>query len=368
MQFFDDKQEVMDVVITPFGKHLLSQGRFSPEYYAFFDDDIMYDTAWVTGSTIVETQNNIEGRIQHETPRIKQPAVYTGVESAINVRNAAIRAAIKNMPHDSGSYMAQDTNNHKIYNQEGLQFYGDKFDFLKQPLGRSEQSSKYLPAWNISMLRGAITGSQDYLELPHSASRGTPGFIENIPQININLNYKVYVSEVESEHQWTTDNVTVDYGSTTFPIPDLSTIANPDVGDVFPPGLVQSIASEVFNDGTYFSLQNGKIILEIVEENVNFKKENFDIQVFASSSSSPGDNVSGMQQLFFTDDISNLQIDDSESYLSIRVDKGIDDARINNMSIGHASSLTTDSATTNVISTREFMVRDLYNPEEDICE
>ena len=153
MQFFDDKQDVMDVVITPFGKNLLSQGRFHPEYYAFFDDDIMYDTAWVTGSTIVETQNNIEGRIQHETPRIRQPSVYTGVETAINIRNQAIRNAISNMPHDSGSHMAQDTNNHKIYNQESLQFYGDKFDFLKQPLGRSEQSSEYLPAWNISMLR-----------------------------------------------------------------------------------------------------------------------------------------------------------------------------------------------------------------------
>ena len=362
MQFFDDKQEVMDVVITPFGKHMLSQGRFRPEYYAFFDDDIIYDSRWVTGSTGEETQNDIEGRIQQRTPRVKQPSVYIGVETAVNLRNELIVAAIDAMPHDSGSHMAQDTHSHKIYNQEELQFYGDKFDFLKQPLGRSEQSSKYLPAWNISMLRGEISSSSEAL----SSSQG----IELIPQMDINLNYKVYVSEVGSEQQWTTENITVDYGNVTFPVPDLSTIAatGSEIDDVFPPGTVQNIASEVFGDGTYFSLQNGKIILEVTEKNVNFKKENFDVQVFQSSSVSTLDNSSGLQQLFFTDDVSDLQTDDVERFLTIRVDKGINDARIRSIPIGQPTSLTTDSATTNVISTREFMVRDLYRPEEDICE
>ena len=35
MEFFDQKEEVIDVQLTQFGKHLLSKGRFKPEYYAF---------------------------------------------------------------------------------------------------------------------------------------------------------------------------------------------------------------------------------------------------------------------------------------------------------------------------------------------
>ncbi len=113
MQFFDDKQEVMDVVITPYGKHLLSQGTFKPEYYAFFDDDILYDSLWVSGSSITETQNAIEGRIQEQTPRTKQQSTYLGVESTIEARNAIIRDAIDDFA-DSGSIVVQDTHNFKI--------------------------------------------------------------------------------------------------------------------------------------------------------------------------------------------------------------------------------------------------------------
>lgn len=374
MQFFDDKQEVMDVVITPYGKHLLSTGRFKPEYYAFFDDDILYDTNWVTGSTTAEVQNEIEPRIQEGTPRMKQPSVHLGVETAIDARNELIREALDTAGFlgtgSNAQYVAQDTHTYKIYNQENLQFYSDKFRFLPRPLGRSEQNSDNLPAWNISMMKGEISSSQDFLAAPVTdTTRGTPGFIENIPQINITLNYRAYVSEIGSVDAWAAEDVTVDYGSTTFPVPtdpNIESIASTEIPDVFPPGTVQDIASQIYGDGTYFTLENGKIILEITEENVQFKKENFDVQVFVSSSVFP--EVDGnLQQLFFTNDVSNVQSDEVEKYLTIRVDKGIDDARLT-PSVGAPNSLTTDSATTNVVSTREFLLRDLYDPEEDICE
>ena len=44
MEFFDKKEEVLDVQLTEYGKYLLSTGRMRPVYYAFFDDDILYDT------------------------------------------------------------------------------------------------------------------------------------------------------------------------------------------------------------------------------------------------------------------------------------------------------------------------------------
>ena len=42
-EFFDKKEDVMDIQLTQYGKHLLSKGEFSPTYYAFYDQDIIYD-------------------------------------------------------------------------------------------------------------------------------------------------------------------------------------------------------------------------------------------------------------------------------------------------------------------------------------
>ena len=46
MTFFNRKEEVIDIQLTQYGKYVLSKGRFKPDCYAFFDDDIIYDTAY----------------------------------------------------------------------------------------------------------------------------------------------------------------------------------------------------------------------------------------------------------------------------------------------------------------------------------
>ena len=43
MSFFNKKEDVIDLQLTQYGKYLLSQGKLKPVYYAFFDDDILYD-------------------------------------------------------------------------------------------------------------------------------------------------------------------------------------------------------------------------------------------------------------------------------------------------------------------------------------
>ena len=59
-EFFDKKEEVLDIQLTQHGKYLLSRGEFSPKFYAFFDDDIIYDTEY---AGFIETQNDGEKRI-----------------------------------------------------------------------------------------------------------------------------------------------------------------------------------------------------------------------------------------------------------------------------------------------------------------
>ena len=78
MTFFDSKEEVMSIVLTGYGKHKLSIGEFKPEYYAFFDNGIVYDIEHAGGG---ESQNDIEPRIVNNTPYLKPQPYYYGVET-----------------------------------------------------------------------------------------------------------------------------------------------------------------------------------------------------------------------------------------------------------------------------------------------
>ena len=60
MLFLDKKEEGIDIELTQFGKHKLSVGEFKPVYYAFYDEDIVYDTKY---AGYEESQYNAEKRI-----------------------------------------------------------------------------------------------------------------------------------------------------------------------------------------------------------------------------------------------------------------------------------------------------------------
>ena len=87
MSFFDQKQEVIDVQLTQFGKNLLSRGAFKPVFYQFFDDDILYDGS---RAGIVETQNEAEIRILKETPRLKTRHLTFSVEERYMIEQKKI--------------------------------------------------------------------------------------------------------------------------------------------------------------------------------------------------------------------------------------------------------------------------------------
>ena len=42
-KFLNKKEQVIDFQLTPYGRQRLSVGSLKPTYYAFFDDDILYD-------------------------------------------------------------------------------------------------------------------------------------------------------------------------------------------------------------------------------------------------------------------------------------------------------------------------------------
>ena len=93
MRFLDPKEEVIKIKITPYGKYLLSMGKFNPAYYAFFDNDILYDSAY-TELAGNELQNDIENRILNETPRLEGQTKFEGAETTVFTKNSNISNAL----------------------------------------------------------------------------------------------------------------------------------------------------------------------------------------------------------------------------------------------------------------------------------
>jgi len=66
MEFLDKKERVFDIVLSQYGKHLLSKGELKPKYYAFFDDNVVYDVAYANSGSS-EKQNVTFGRVKDDT-------------------------------------------------------------------------------------------------------------------------------------------------------------------------------------------------------------------------------------------------------------------------------------------------------------
>ena len=77
MSYIDKKENVIEIELTQFGKRLLSKGVFKPEYYQFFDDDIIYDNKYAGAPDGV---NEAQDRIK-ESPRLRTLYTSTGLES-----------------------------------------------------------------------------------------------------------------------------------------------------------------------------------------------------------------------------------------------------------------------------------------------
>ena len=171
MKFFDQKEEVIDVQLTQYGKYLLSLGKFKPEYYSFFDDDIIYDVRYASASA-PEVQNDIEPRIQENTPRLKVQYVHHGLETNIQKVNEQVR-----------------TKKAKLGDQKILPT-AEKSYALSGPIGTSSPSTNYLPAWNLAFLKGEISGSVDYTSGSYHTLQ--------IPQIDADVNYEISIGEPSS--------------------------------------------------------------------------------------------------------------------------------------------------------------------------
>jgi len=260
MTFFNRKEEVIDIQLTQYGKYVFSQGEFKPTYYAFFDDDILYDGKYVD---LTEDQNTIKNRIE-EAVRPKTQYVFEGIETTITHNNKLIR-----------NELSADLIGNRFGAEYGMQSPQTRNYAMALPIGNSDFLTEKTPAWSISFLKGALSSSQDHIGWPTSSLSDIGLANIKIPQLETKIQYetKVILNPLAPSNTTAIDD----------PLAEITDSVSEDPNLAF--------EEETFNDGTSFKIKENYIILECKEENAPFLKDNFDIEVFEiTSSTGPAGN------------------------------------------------------------------------------
>ena len=155
MAYFDDKEDVLGIELTPLGRTLLAQGKLMPAYYTFLDDDVLYD---MESSGDTESNYQIKNRILNETPRVRPQTNLKDLDK----KNKDLHPDLVN-----------DIVKYNLY-----------------PLGTSNNKEKEVPSWKVRVLNNELVSANNYL----STSYG----IHDIPQLNIDLEYTISVGNINN--------------------------------------------------------------------------------------------------------------------------------------------------------------------------
>lgn len=276
MSFFDDKQEVIKLELTTYGRYLLSKGKLKPHFYAFFDDDILYDGLY---ANISESQNNIQTRILDESLSIKPQTTYTSVENNVN-RN-------KNLTLDELQELKT----------EELQIAADKNYALSLPLGKSSHASEHLPSWKLNISNGTINSVKQYIDNSEGDEESLQPFLK-IPQIHLNDIY----ADVKIKKN---DNKVED-------------------GYIF-------LSSKIIGQDTYYiSYKESELILDILELNTYDEKLNFDVEIFVEEKDNWkqlrfNKQIEEIKNGFLVDNLEQQQFIDTKEFSEYYFDSTADD-------------------------------------------
>jgi len=268
-KFLNKKEQVFDLQLTSYGKHLLSIGSFKPVYYAFYDDNVLYDGAY---GGLTEGQNEIHKRIKEDTAYIEGLTRFTDVEDEPFTGTSG--ASINFDSADEGVTIERDVPYYEIDLTASLN--EPTKAALKYEIGDAylEGDRQAAPAWKIVSLEGRISGS---------AQKDRLNDID-IPQIDVSLRYNLKIHE-----------------------------ANP-YDSLFAKNIEHFIAtSGIFADNKVVRLHSNDFMLYGEEVNTALLTENFDVEVFQILTGSVAATVSGAAptdsfvRKFFLHDVDCLQ-------------------------------------------------------------
>ena len=151
MEFFDKKEEVLDIVLTRKGKEKLAAGKLSPAYYKFHDDAISYDIGFDGG--LSELQNETHQRIK-----------------------------------DSVSLKSHVLDN-VVLDKDSTVPLGEHY---LPEIGTYDSKTQSRPRFELELLQGEMTGSVQYVPLESNLKSGS---YNEIPQLDMVCVYEINNSE-----------------------------------------------------------------------------------------------------------------------------------------------------------------------------
>ena len=325
VEFFNKKEEILEVQLTEYGKYLLSIGKLDPVYYGFYDDEILYNSEYA--DVLGESQNAIDRRIRYETPNLKVIPTCTSAEERVN-------RFIENVAGALGSPTSDPADNTEALHQES---FTQKSNFTSYPIGTGNMTSTKTAAWSISALKNTINTAKDYIITnPSSSTAGLlDGVIAPIPQLTMSLDYDIFYQQGE-----------------------------------FKSNAISGYLDGGTEPNIYLSMKEDYLVLEILEGNTNFEKENFEVEVFFDSAgTSPTPGNSTLEQMSFIDSDANhivapkplgnqqTNVGDVEYYFNLYLDEELPPR------IMDAIGMTPSDITSN--SSRYSFNRDLYVTDDN---
>jgi len=239
MEFFNKKEEVLDLQLTQYGKYLLSIGKLNPAYYTLHDDNVIYDRQF-SNSSSAELQNEARVRIQSDTPILKTQYNFVSI--------------------DAMQSKASD-----------FQDIKERTEVVSRPLATSNLGSDKIPSWNINALGGTLLTGSTASVITSSAS----SIVQEIPQIGAEVTY--YITPVMMDGTFTEGEIEeVEQG----------------FADGIPQDILEGIditfETEVLPDGSSFLIDKDDLILQIVEDNAPMGSDNFEVEVFEVKTTASG--------------------------------------------------------------------------------
>tara|TARA_R110002020_G_scaffold286434_1_gene502011 strand:+ start:3756 stop:4814 length:1059 start_codon:yes stop_codon:yes gene_type:complete len=246
MKFFNKQEQVIDIQLTQYGKYLLSNGKFKPVYYAFFDDGILYDPEYGFGP---QEQKDIQKRIKTDTPQLEGQYNFRGVEAETRKANESIRsdAEWEKKYFEDLTIRPPDTTSDNEY-------------ALQNIIGSSDLNSEFVPSWDVQFLMGQVSSSARTT----SWTKEQTGSVINTPQVRVeDVVYKTAIKQLT----------------------DASQVAEDADSDVYGNEYIDVIASD------------GGILLDIGEENINFEKDGYEIEVYEVAEEKLCEGKAGTRQI-----------------------------------------------------------------------
>jgi hypothetical protein len=154
MTFFNKKEDVIKIELTPHGRKMLSQGKLKPSFYTFLDDDILYDITRGGGS---ENNSQVQSRILSETPYMKPQTNYKGIDSS------------------------KSNNDSKV----------EQVRYLLQRIGGNNPAEQRAAGWEVTCLLNEVNSASNTLS---SSTEQT----QPIPQLEFTLEYTMSVGNTKN--------------------------------------------------------------------------------------------------------------------------------------------------------------------------